>query len=68
MTGDSRDQTTEDEELRRAMELSMEEQQIHPAIQQAMELGFSMEQAIQAISLVGESPEAVVEYLLCILK
>lgn len=64
----AREQVPEDEELRRAMELSIEEQQIHPAILQAMELGFSMEQAIQAVSLVGESPEAVVEYLLCTLK
>lgn len=64
----AQEQIPEDDELRRAMEVSMEEQQIHPAILQAMELGFSMEEAIQAVSLVGESPEAVVEYLLSTLK
>ena len=61
---------SEEEMLKKALQMSAadfgapSEDFMSPAVKSAVEYGYSVEQAIEAVSLVGENPDMVLNYLL----
>ena len=61
---------SEEEMLKKALQMSAADfgapssDFMSPAVQSAVEFGYSVEQAIEAISVVGDNPDMVLNYLL----
>jgi OTU domain-containing protein 5 len=52
-----------DPELQAVLAMSVEQTELSPAVREALSAGFSLEQAQQAVGLMGENPELVMDFL-----